>query len=210
MALGDADADRLQQRDQTLNRHLALVMLHQHEPAQLRAEMAADAAGQRRHDRLTLRRQPALASIAHHPRREYQILHLIRLVAFELRTLRRRYPKHLGLGCDPRRHLATAAAFCPLGLGLRLGRLLHAAGLDGRAALQTFQPGDLVALRRNEPLQISHLAQQFYQQSFQLGTRQIGQTGGGNMQRANCTRTCLTSRKSQSRPGLCPDYLQKI
>jgi len=70
LTLGNADTNRLQLSDQTLDRHLALVMLHQHETAQLRAEMAAYAAGQRRHDRLALRRQPALAPIAHHPRRE--------------------------------------------------------------------------------------------------------------------------------------------
>ncbi len=56
LALGDADPDRLQQPNQTLHRHLALVILHQHEAAQLRPKMAADAAGQRRHDRLAIRR----------------------------------------------------------------------------------------------------------------------------------------------------------
>ena len=81
LALGDADADRLQQRHQTLDRHLTLVILHQHEAAQLRPEMAADAARQRRHDRLAVRRQPALAAVAHHPRGEHQVLHLVRLVA---------------------------------------------------------------------------------------------------------------------------------
>src|SRR3954451_20965211 len=49
-------------------------MLHQHEAAQFRSEMTADTAGQRRDDRLALRRQPALASIAHHPRGEHQVL----------------------------------------------------------------------------------------------------------------------------------------
>ena len=40
LALGDADADRLERRDQTLDGHLTLVILHQHEAAQLRAKMA--------------------------------------------------------------------------------------------------------------------------------------------------------------------------
>ena len=100
--------------DQPLHRHLPLVILHQHEAAQLRPEMAADAAGQRRHDGLAGRRQPALATVAHHPRGQHQILHLVRLVALELRARRTRHPQHLGLRRDPRRHLAAAAALAPL------------------------------------------------------------------------------------------------
>jgi len=48
--------------------------------------MPANAAGQRRYDRLALRRQPALSSIAYHSRGQHQRLHLVWLVAFELRT----------------------------------------------------------------------------------------------------------------------------
>ena len=77
------------------------VILHQHEAAQLRPKMAADAAGQRRHDRLAIGCQPTLAAIAHHPRGEPQVLHLVRLVAFELRTPRNRHPKHLRFRCNP-------------------------------------------------------------------------------------------------------------
>ena len=108
LTLGDADADRLKLRDQALDRHLTLVILHQHEATQLWPKMAADAAGQRRHDRLALRRQPALSAIAHHSRGQHQLLHLVRLVTFELRTRRMRHPQHLGLGHDPRCHLAAA------------------------------------------------------------------------------------------------------
>jgi len=68
LTLGDADADRLQQRDQTLDRHLPLMILHQHEAAQVRAEVTTDPAGQRRHDRLAIRRQPALAPVVHRAR----------------------------------------------------------------------------------------------------------------------------------------------
>jgi hypothetical protein len=81
-----------------------------------------------------------------------------------------RHPHHLGLGHDPWRHLAAGATFEPFAARLRLAPLLHAARLDGGTALQTLQPGDLVALRRHEPLQIRHLAQQFHHQSFQLGS----------------------------------------
>ena len=193
--------------DQALDRHLTLVILHQHEAAQLRPKMAADAAGQRRHDRLALRRQPALAAVAHHPRGQHQVLHLVRLVTFELRTRRMRHPQHLGLGHDPRRHLAAAAAFGPLAAGLRLGRVLHAARFDRRTALQTLQPSDLIALRRHDLLQFRYLAQQFHKPSFQLGTWQAGQIGG----RRHATNELYSPASGEARklplPGVLPRLL---
>jgi hypothetical protein len=51
------------------------------------------------------------------------------------------------------------------------GSRRHAARLDRRAALQTLQPGDLVALRRNDLLQLRVLAQQVHHLSFQQGAR---------------------------------------
>src|SRR5450631_1668177 len=140
--------------------------------------MAADAARQRRHDRLALRRQPALASVAYHPRGQHQVLNLVRLITFELRTRRMRHPQHLGLGHDPQRHLAAAATFEPFAARLRLTPLLHAARLDGGTALQPLQPSDLIALPRHEPFQIRHLGQQFHHQSVQLGTWQTRRIGG--------------------------------
>ena len=133
--------------------------------------MAASAAGQRRHDRLAVRRQPALSSVAHHPRGQLQLLHLVRLIAFELRTRRMRHPQHLGLGCDPWCHFAAAVAFGSLAAALRFASLLHAARLDRRAALQTLQPGDLIALRRHDLLQLRVLAKQVHHLSFQQGAR---------------------------------------
>jgi len=77
-------------------------------------------------------------------------------------------------------------------------------GLIGRAALQTFQPGDLVALRRNEPLQIGQLAQQFHQQSFQLGTWQIGQTGGRRHATSESYSPAFDKPKKPELPGVMP------
>src|ERR1700722_6136928 len=128
------------------------MVLHQYETAQLRPEMAANAAGQRRHDGLAIRCQPALPSIAHYPPRDDQILHLVRLVALELRTLWNCYSEHLGLGCDPRCHLAAAPVFGSLAARLRLGPLLHAARFDRRATLQPLQSGYLIALCRHDDL----------------------------------------------------------
>jgi len=121
------------------------------------AGVAANAARQRCHDGLARRRQPALAAIAHYPRADHQVLHLVRLVAFELRAWwHRRRPQHLGLQRDPRRYLAAAAMLGPLAAGLRLRPLLHAARLDGRPTLQPFQSRDLIALRRHGPIQLRH------------------------------------------------------
>ena len=169
LPLGDAHPERQQQTDQPLHRHLSLVILHQHEAAQFRPEMAADARGQRRDDGFTRRRQPALATVAYHPRGEHQVLHLIRLIALELRALRSRHPKHLRLHGDPRGHLATAVAVAPLAMRLRPGGVFHAARLDHRPALEPLEASNLIALRRDRPLQLSYLAQQFHHQSFQLG-----------------------------------------
>ena len=162
--------------------------------------MAANAAGQRRHDRLALRRQPALSSVAHHTRGQHQLLHLVRLVTFELRTRRMRHPQHLGLGHDPRRHLAAAAAFDPLAATLRPGRVLHPAWFDRRTALETLQPGDLIALRRHDLLQFRYLAQQFHKPSFQLGTRQVGQIGG----RRHATTESYPPASGQARKSRLP------
>ncbi len=76
--------------------------------------------------------------------------------------------------------------------------------LIGRAALQTFQPGDLVALRCNEPLQIGQLAQQFHQQSFQLGTWQIGQTGGRRHATSESYSPAFDKPKKPELPGVMP------
>ena len=161
-----------------LDRHLALMMLHQHEAAQLRAEMAADAVGQRRQDGLALRRQPAFAAVTHRPRAEHEILHLVQHVAFELGPRRNPHAKHFGLRLGAERHAASAATCCGLAARRRLGRVLHAARLDGWAAFEALQPRDLVALRRHDTLQLGHVAEQSYQQSFQLGTGEIRQIGG--------------------------------
>jgi len=50
-----------------------------------------------------------------------------------------------------------------------IGRLIHPARFDIRSARSTFEPGDLVALRRNCPPQFSHLFQQLQHQALQIG-----------------------------------------
>ena len=170
LALRDADAERLQHGDQPLHRHLSLVVLHQHEATQFRAEMATHAAGQRSHDHLACRRQPTLATVMDRAGGDHQVLHIVRLVAPELRARRMGRPQHLGLDLDPRRHLATATPFAARAGAAWVSVLLHPARLDRRAAFQALQPGNLVALRGEHRLQLRQLAKQFDKARFKLST----------------------------------------
>ncbi len=56
LALGDAEADRLQPRHQPLDCHLPLMVLQQHEAAQFRSEMPGNARRQRGQHHMTVRR----------------------------------------------------------------------------------------------------------------------------------------------------------
>ena len=53
----------------------------------------------------------------------------------------------------------------------RLGRLVHATGFDIRPARSAFEPGNLVALRRNCPPQLGHLFEELQHQALQIGVR---------------------------------------
>ena len=112
------------------HRHLALVILHQHEAPQFGTEVAADAAGQRGDNHLAIGRQPALAPVMQRAGADRQVLHVIRLVALELRAGRMRRLQHLGFHRDPRRNLAAAPQRATLATVGRLGVLLHPARLD--------------------------------------------------------------------------------
>jgi len=65
---------------------LALVVLHQHEAAKIRAEMSLDLLWQRRDDGLAVRRHPALAAVADRMHRHHEFLHQVGLVALEARS----------------------------------------------------------------------------------------------------------------------------
>ena len=123
LALGDRYADRLQQRRQTGQRRLALVVLHQHEPAQVGAEVSAGALGQWRDDRLAVRRDPALAQVADSMHRQYQFLDGIGLVALETRAGRDSGRDNAIFNVDTGADLAAAWVLpLPVGLG-RFGAL---------------------------------------------------------------------------------------
>ena len=83
LALGDHNADRPQQRQQPRHRDLPLMILGEHEAAQLWPKMSVDAFRQRRRHGCALRSLPALATEVHHMRTDHQVLHDKIRVAFE-------------------------------------------------------------------------------------------------------------------------------
>src|SRR3954470_13712515 len=187
------------------------MIVHQHEAAEFRAEMAVDPRRQGGQDRLAIRRDPALAQIACRTGRNHQVLHEKGLVALEARSLQYgRRLDHLVLDDDPGRHLAAQP---PLRLVRRLHRLrrfVHAARFDGRAALQSFQTRDLCALLADNLLQGGHFAAQFNQQRFKLWTAQIRE---GRWQWHVLTDRASSSRgkrKMQHHPGFCSYYARLI
>ena len=143
MALGDAQAEVVELGREPRHRDLALVVLSQHVAFERRAEMPLDPGRQRRHQRLAVAGEPALAAEADHPRADDQLLHDEVLVALEARADRRLGRDHPLLVDGELGPFALA----PLGppLGPWLARLLHAAGPELGPALQALEPGDLLA-----------------------------------------------------------------
>ena len=86
LALGDRDADGPELRHQARHGDLALVVLEQHEAAQLRPEVADDPGRHRRDDGPPVRGQPALAAEADDVRAQHEILDQEVLVALEARA----------------------------------------------------------------------------------------------------------------------------
>ena len=149
---------------------MPLVVLAQDEALELRAEMAGYPLWQRRHDRFARGRQPALAPVKDRPWLYDNVLNDEVLVALEAGGRRQVvrladpsfvYAELRPLGAAP---ALPAAAF---GSGC-LRRLLHAAGLELRAALQALEPRDLLAQLRVLCLQPGVLLQSLQQQRLQL------------------------------------------
>jgi len=172
LALGDRQADRLQQGGQTRQRGLALMVLHQHEATQVRTEMSFDPLWQRRDDRLAVRGDPTLAPVADRMHRQHQLLNQIGVVALEARASWRGGLHHPILDADTRADLAAAWLLLLQGGFGRVGAFVHATRLDVRPALQSLQPCDLLTLLGNHPLQFADFCQQTDHQFPQLGRRQ--------------------------------------
>ncbi|MBV1796447.1 hypothetical protein [Siccirubricoccus sp. G192] len=172
LPFGDGDPNRPQLRHQPRHGGLPLMVLGEHVAPEFGAEMAIHPARQARNDQPPLRRQPALAPVAHRLRPHDEVLHQEVLVALEPRAGRHRGPQHPRLHRHPRHHLAAATTVGALARRRRLARLLHPARLDRGPTLQSLEAGDLLALRRHNPLELRHLAEQGADQRLQLGRRQ--------------------------------------
>ncbi len=134
--------------------------------------MAYHAGWQRRDQRPSIRRQPALAAIASDLDPQHEVLHHEILVALETRAGRHLRLEDPLLHADPWRRLAATTP--PGSLARRLGRgpLLHPARLDPWAVLQSLQPRDLRAQLCDYALLLRILVQQRQHQLLQLGQRQ--------------------------------------
>jgi len=83
LAFGDRHADRMQQRRQAGQGGLALMILHQHEAAQVGAEMSVGSLGRRCHDRLAGGCRPPLAAVANGMYRQHKPCTRLGVVALE-------------------------------------------------------------------------------------------------------------------------------
>jgi hypothetical protein len=175
LALRDVDAKAAQQRQQPRHRGLSLMILGEHETAQLRPEMAIKALRQRRRYDLAVHGQPALALKVNDVRMHYQLLNHKAGVALETRAGRSRSQLDFAFLIDCQLRSRAAAPAPLLARRLRIGRLLHAARLavrlDIRPTRTTLKPRDLIALRRNRSAQIGNLLQQLHYQQLQLAGR---------------------------------------
>ena len=176
LALGDDDAEIDQQRQQTRDCGLALVVarklasevLGEHEALEIGAEVGGDPGGQRCHDATTIRQLPALAAINDGHRFDDQILDDELLVALEAGAFGQALDLDVPGLVD--RQLGTAGAtpaFFARPFGRRLRRLLHAAGLDLGPNIQTLQPCDLVTQLGVLCLQPGIVLQNLHEQRLQ-------------------------------------------
>ena len=86
LALGDRHPEVAQLRDDPRYRHLARVILSEHEAPELGAEVADRPRGQSRHHRPTIRGDPAFTAVADHVRTQDQLLDHVGLVSLEPRA----------------------------------------------------------------------------------------------------------------------------
>jgi hypothetical protein len=177
LPLGDFDPDREQLGEQAGRGDLPLMILAEHETAQLGAEMASDAGRHFGHQLAPVRRQPTFAPIAHHVPAKHQFLHDVVLITLEYRARRQTWDLDDPVFVDRAMRRLGAAASARQGGG-RLGtvRLLHPGGLARRLdigpALQALQPRYLLALLGDGLAQSRNLAQQLLDESFELVARQ--------------------------------------
>ena len=217
LPLGDGDADAFEQRGQPLAGHLALDMAGQHEPAQRRAKATNDPGRKRRDDRTPVRRQPALAAVADHPRHQQQILDDDVLIALEARPGRRRCRQHALLANHQAIPLGTAPTLALwLARRLRRRRLARAFSIpDGFS----FGRGDRPCSRATSSRRAAFSARSRATSANRLSTRDrsspiaspsIASGSGSDMARVNHTPCHVQRAFCPSRPGFCPGYTNRV
>jgi hypothetical protein len=205
LAFRDRHAHGLQQRHQPRQCRLPLMIVHQHEAAQVRTEMAIDPRRQGGQDRLAIRRDPALAQIARRPGRNHQLLHEKGLVAFEARSRRhRRRLDHLVLDNDPRRHLATQP---PLRLLGGLHRLVALSMPLGLIAGRLFKPFRRAISSRCSPTIFSRAAtlpRSSTTSASSSARLRSGKDGGGGTSTQIVSHHAGASEKCSTARGFAP------
>ncbi len=204
LPLRDADADCLELGEQTRHRDLPLVVLRQHEAAQLRPDVARHTSRQWRDYRPPIRGDPALAAIADDPDPQHNVLHHEILVAFEARAFRNLRLEDLLFNVDPRCRLASATAAAALSTGFRRSAVLHAARLDMWPALQSLQPRNLLTQLRYHAFLPGVLLKQPQHQLLQLGRRQTIDVGRHDHSELESNRPASGQAKNQPSPGILP------
>jgi hypothetical protein len=177
LPLGDFDPNREQLREQAGRGDLSLMMLAEHEAAQLGAEMASDAGRHFRHQLAPVRRQPTFPPIAHNVLAKHQFLHDVVLITLEYRARRQTWDLEDPVFVDhAMSRLGAAASARQAGGRLGTVRLLHPGGLARRLdigpALQSLQPRNLLTLLDNGLAQSRNPLEQFLDQGFELIARQ--------------------------------------
>jgi hypothetical protein len=174
LALGDHDADGPELAHQARHGDLTLMVLQQHETAQLRPKVTSNPGRHRRENGLPVGREPAFPADAYDMRAQHEILDDEVLVALEARPGRHVDLDDALLINDQLPGLALpGAALAGLVRRLRLGLRLHAARPDRRAPRHTLELGNLRAQIRHHLLQRGVLRQQAFGQGLEVATRQL-------------------------------------
>src|ERR1700733_14779692 len=180
------------------------MILHQHEAAQFRSEMAFDASWQWRQDRPGVRRDPALALVTGRAYRDHEVLHKKGFVTLEARPRWNLGRDHFFFNDDPRRDLAPATPLLFLCRFRRLGAFVHAAWFDIGATLKAFQTGDFFPQFSDSLRQGGDFSEQFNQQSLKLWTAQRGKGGGRQHMTQRVHGVESAQENNAGVPGLLP------
>jgi len=168
---------------------------------QLWPEMPVHAGWQGSQHHGSIRRDPALASVTD----RFRTMYCTTNVSQPLK-------RESGGTCAliTRSSMATRGAIFPR--RRRLPRLparfsspaLHAAWFDPRSAVQTLQSRMLFPQFRDQPILVSHLAQQLQHQRLQRLERQAINVSRGGRSQVESTRTASAQAKSQPTPQVLP------